>query len=532
MFAYSPSLPKGSACMDCRRRKIRCDAARPICGPCSRAERFEDCEYEGMGVSNVQKLEESISQVRTRIMDLEHAGVFSPQHTPKPTHHSHGPRSTQSGSSSSHRSRSHSSPTAMNPQTLHIALDTLVPYSREVGFFLNQKRFRNACLRMRGDEEDPPVALLNSICLWAACCSSPSGPFASHEDNFLAQALKTATTILPSNHRLKIIYGIQTEMLLCQYFLYKGRLVEAHYHLSVAVSYVVLGGLSGIRSSRGSRSASKSTTISAPRDSVEEGETIIGFWTVFALDKIWSSVLNFPSNFTVDSDAVDTPWPLEMEEYERNLSPQFHSSHTIQRFLDDGSGDSDGPSCLGLLAKSAIFLDKATVMSGQWRPNMTPAETSSFLKPFTKLNTRIQKFRDRLPTPSPVAAAAKARVILAHSIAHAATIQLNRPFMAVNPPCRDLCLAACRSIVWIVRTGGLRDVPSINPIIGSVWTMTVQVLTQEIGRLRHVSNAAALIADMMSGRDEIVAAATFFSKTCPFIQFQLEQMGHAPSDRR
>ncbi|KAJ7765785.1 hypothetical protein B0H16DRAFT_402323 [Mycena metata] len=521
MFAQSPSLPKGSACMDCRRRKIRCDAARPICGPCSRAERFEDCEYEGNGVSGVQKLEESISQVRARIMSLENPGVFPP--------HSSS-RTSQTGPPSSHRSQSHSSSAAaMSPQTVALALDALAPYAPQVGFFLNQKRFRKACLRMRGDEDDPPMALLNSVCLWAACSSS-SGSSTSHENNILAQALKMAPTILSSPHRLKFIYGIQTQVLLCQYFLYKGRLVEAHYHLSVAVSHVVLGGFSSIRSSRGSRSSKAAIPI--PQDSIEEGEAIIGFWTVYSLDKIWSSVLNFSSNFCAESDKVDTPWPLEMEEYERNQLPQqLQSRSTVQRFIDDAS-DADGFSGLAILAKAAILLDRATVVSKQWRANMTQAETAAFLKPFTKLNNRIQQFRDRLSAPSPSASSAKPRIILAHTIAHAATIQLNRPFTTVNPPCHEFCLAACRSIVWIVRTGGLRDLPSINPIIGTIWTMTIQILNQEIMRLRHVPNVGAVVADLTAGRDEILAVASLFSTDCPFMQFQLGQLGMDANKRR
>lgn len=187
-----------------------------------------------------------------------------------------------------------------------------------------------------GHSEELPPALLSSVCLWAACLSS-SEPLASQENNFLSRALKKATTTLSfhllnsvvprtksvhrsSTHRLKVIYGIQIEVLLSQYFFHKGRLVEAQYHLSLAVSYVVMGNLSTIRSSRGSRASSRSPPPNdiSPRDCVEEGELIVGFWTVFSLDKIWSSVLNFPSNFaSEDASDVDTPWPLEMEEYER-----------------------------------------------------------------------------------------------------------------------------------------------------------------------------------------------------------------------
>ncbi|ORY75657.1 hypothetical protein BCR35DRAFT_306164 [Leucosporidium creatinivorum] len=47
-----PALPKGLACSECKRRKVRCDAVKPACGSCRRTARFEGrdetevvCEY-------------------------------------------------------------------------------------------------------------------------------------------------------------------------------------------------------------------------------------------------------------------------------------------------------------------------------------------------------------------------------------------------------------------------------------------------------------------------------------------------------
>ncbi|KAF8191609.1 hypothetical protein K438DRAFT_897624 [Mycena galopus ATCC 62051] len=506
---YSPSsarsLPKGQACLDCRRRKIRCDSVRPICGPCSRAERFEDCEYEGSGTPNIRKLEQSVFQVESRIMELEHQGRPPSLMLERP--YSRGSRDTLD---------------QIPVQILRQALDLFGPCAQEVGFFLNPRRFRYACLHGTGSDE-LPTALVSCVCLWADCISSTE-PMASQENNFLSRALKTATTVLSSPHRLKIIYGIQTETFLCQYFLYKGRLLEAQYHLSVAVSYVVLGDLASIRSSRGSGSSQSPIFL---QDCVEEGEAIIAFWTVFWLDKTLCSVLDFPSNFA--SVQVDIPWPLEMEDYERKqVPPQVQSAHTVQRFMEDAGGDNRDASCLAILAKSAALLDGATVIARRWRANMAPAEITAFLKPFMKLNDRIKNFRDSLPPPNSLAgctSAAKPRVILAHTIAHAATIQLNRAFIAVNPRCRELSLAACTSIVWIVRAAGLRDVAYLNPIIGSLWLLTSQILSQEIAQLRTVPNAGAMVADLTSANDDIAASAALFSKNCPFMLYQVGQLG-------
>ncbi|KAJ7932671.1 hypothetical protein B0H13DRAFT_2514705 [Mycena leptocephala] len=396
MPSYSPpSLPKGQACLDCRRRKIRCDSVRPICGPCGRAERYEDCEYENSGISHVQQLEESILKIHSRIMELENPGIRPPTMLKNP--YTRAQRNSEIGTRQTYpRSQNQSSSRNTHHdfavQTLRLALDTLAPYVREIGFFLNPKRFRNACLRMGGTAEEPPAALLSS-----------------------------------------------TEVLLCQYFLHKGRLLEAQYHLSVAVSYIVLGDLSNIRA-RGHRAPLNHPPY-LPKTTLRRENP------------------SSPSGRVKGPCQVDTPWPLEMEEYERAPQPAL-TLNTVQRFIDD-VGDNGGVSYLAFQAKSAILLDRATIVARQWRPNMTPTETTAFLKPFMKLNKRIEKFRDGLPPPNSITgctSAAKPRIILAHTIAHAATIQLNRTFIAVNPRCRELCLTACWSIVWIIRTASLRDV--------------------------------------------------------------------------
>ncbi|KAJ7494405.1 hypothetical protein B0H11DRAFT_1717609, partial [Mycena galericulata] len=289
----------------------RCDSVRPICGPCRRAARFEDCGYGDAGqIPNIQKLEESISHAESRIMELENPA--NKTRSPRPSVMLKNPYTSSSNSQSPElRFKEHTTSTNLSSRIIDVPLQIFAPHAQAVGFFLNKERFWGACSRMGGGSDELPPALISSVCLWAACLSA-SEPLASQETEFLSRALKLATTTLPSTHRLKIVYGIQIEVLLCQYFLHKGRLVEAQYHLSVAVSYVVMGKLSAIRSSRGS------PPVIFPRDCIEEGELIVGFWTVYSMDKTWSSSLNFPSNFASQSPSdIDTPWPLEMEEYER-----------------------------------------------------------------------------------------------------------------------------------------------------------------------------------------------------------------------
>jgi hypothetical protein len=61
-------------------------------------------------------------------------------------------------------------------------------------------------------------------------------------------------------------------------------------------------------------------TLQEPRDQIKEGERINAFWSVFVLDRCLSVVFGPPLVIS-DMDApgmhIDTPWPLEMETYER-----------------------------------------------------------------------------------------------------------------------------------------------------------------------------------------------------------------------
>ena len=75
-------LPRGDACWSCRRRKLvrkhlgsphtglssfldsqRCDGNRPICGPCRRYQRPQECVFDEKPLSEVQLLERRVSEL-------------------------------------------------------------------------------------------------------------------------------------------------------------------------------------------------------------------------------------------------------------------------------------------------------------------------------------------------------------------------------------------------------------------------------------------------------------------------------------
>lgn len=72
MSAGAAPLQRGSACLSCRKRKMKCDGSRPICQQCSRANRSADCEYDdGKTKTRTQLLQEKIHRLEFRLQQLE-----------------------------------------------------------------------------------------------------------------------------------------------------------------------------------------------------------------------------------------------------------------------------------------------------------------------------------------------------------------------------------------------------------------------------------------------------------------------------
>ncbi|KAJ7144900.1 hypothetical protein C8R43DRAFT_1013406 [Mycena crocata] len=65
-------LQRGSACLCCRKRKLKCDGTRPVCNQCVKMNRDEECEYDDKKQkSRTQKLKEKLSVLEQRLRELE-----------------------------------------------------------------------------------------------------------------------------------------------------------------------------------------------------------------------------------------------------------------------------------------------------------------------------------------------------------------------------------------------------------------------------------------------------------------------------
>ena len=332
----------------------RCDGKHPICGQCDRASRAEDCEYTtGQERSKVQILEDNISRLEARIQELQNPQapqreLHTPQ-TPAPTAmRLHQPYANPSDSTIQDPPRQ----IAENLYVLFyescrlfywppIRLNCFLPFASDFGFFLNIPRFQASMLQPfpLGHPSRPSPALIFSTYLIAIRISND--PLVKpNETSYLTRATQEAATALSGNHPHKIMHSIQAEVLLATYFFLNGRFFEGKYHIANAVSTTISAGLHKLRSS----SPVSTSSLPLQRDVIEEGERIICAWNVFNLDKCWAVALDDSPNFEHSTHAlaakIDTPWPLDMEEFEQvsysshTNQVSFFFSHRYQHFVD------------------------------------------------------------------------------------------------------------------------------------------------------------------------------------------------------
>ncbi|KAF8624196.1 hypothetical protein AX17_007185 [Amanita inopinata Kibby_2008] len=353
----SRPLKRGRACMNCRFLKVKCDGVKPICGPCRRHPKEDDCEYsDGPTRSRTQMLEETVSRLEARLHELEHPNETTPSvtlHDPYPTqlslhHEQHqdpyvikspplvfpsdptysgamspfSPSSTSSSLPSDYTGSNapgmattmpgrhfSASPFVATEESSSMAisnlLDKFLPHASTFGFFLDATRFRNTVL-LPGYHTRPTPALLSTIYLWGTHLSRSSNPnphpnLPHQERTHLHRALQHISTDLLTNHPQKYLHTLQAHVLISYYFFRTGRFIESKTHCACATSLAIAGGLHKIRSVNYVApapigvQADSLVYLPPPRDGEEEVERVNGFWTVFGLSKMLAVALEPPS---------------------------------------------------------------------------------------------------------------------------------------------------------------------------------------------------------------------------------------------
>ncbi|KAK0484959.1 hypothetical protein IW261DRAFT_1560627 [Armillaria novae-zelandiae] len=476
----STHLHKGSACLNCRRRKIRCDGLRPVCGPCLASPGFSDCEYSNRGVTRAQALEEQISVLQSRIQDLEQPGHSDSSITLSDPYHRHRPAEFASAPGVLQ-----SLPDIVDfpAEYRERFLQHFVQQSSEIGFFLDISRFVESL--SSSSRAQPSTALLSAVYLWGIHLS-PMSELSGYEPVILQRAIQAAAQGLSTRHPQIILQCIQAEVLLANYFFRNGRVLEGKYHTTTAVSLVLSARLHKIRSteptSANSLDVGVEATLPPPVDLVEEGERINAFWTVLIVNNCWSAADGSPSNisYTAPDERVDLPWPLDIATYHKgNRSPQYRTSHTIQKFLASDTDDCN--SIIALHAKASILYEQASRVGTKFRPGMQQQEAARFFATFSTLERVIQRFIEALPSPIAIAAqSSTGTTVVIHTLSQMSMIQLHAPFLARNPSSRGRVVAGFRAIVQIIRGFDISRSLFMDPIVGVLWANTSKLLMQEI----------------------------------------------------
>lgn len=220
------------------------------------------------------------------------------------------------------------------------SIEAFLPYSTDLGFFLNPSRFLSWASRhfssyspvpdpyFSSNDEDGSH-LLSAVYVWGAALTN-NQDLKQNSDAYLKRATELVSTALRVGGNLatrtNVVYIIQSEVLLANYFYNAGLFVEGRQHAASAASLVLSHGLHKIASHTVGDSShmhiipTADIELSLPPavDRVEEGERICAFWQVYALEKTWSAVLGRPSLLVENgsmSSCVDTPWPLATEQY-------------------------------------------------------------------------------------------------------------------------------------------------------------------------------------------------------------------------
>ncbi|KAJ4472988.1 hypothetical protein J3R30DRAFT_749637 [Lentinula aciculospora] len=503
---------KGTACINCRQRKIRCDGKRPVCGSCS-ASLPSACRYSDGSASVDQRLQEEIAILETRLHQLENPNDTSRTLT-------------------LHATTSSTSPPPHAP--LNISLNmrqalfrSFLPYSFEFGFFLDYSLSSSLSSSSSSDQLFPSIL---SACQLLGAYLSPVNELSALQSAFLSQALFDVSAGLsrdPTQLARSIVHCVQAEIFLAQYFFVNGRTLEGKYRISNAVSMVLGAGFHKIRSADAYVFQGRAGMHSLP-PSVhpgEEGERINALWQVLIMNACWTAADSSSSNIAYDvpESRIDTPWPLDSGSYSQASFPEsIQSSHTIQSFLSNIPDN--GRSFLAIHAKAAILFERTSLLHHQYRPNMNLADATRFQQTFNNLNSAINNMAAILPPLSDhtLSRSTIRRLLIIHTLCRVASILLHGIFEQRDPTSLGQVITAAESVVMLFRSVNLTDFPFIDPIMGHLWMTTANVFIKEI-RLHFATRMPRRLPlnEMRDSVEFIMATMQIFAPKSSFIERQL-----------
>ncbi|THH22536.1 hypothetical protein EUX98_g8163 [Antrodiella citrinella] len=356
-------------------------------------------------------------------------------------------------------------------------IDAFLPHATQLGFFLHITRFINAYHARNGQLMTAICTLLTAASLWGSHFSSDPA-LRSREDQLLTDATQHLTdSLFVSDISLRdhtILYIIQAEVLLAQYFFFNGRNLEGRYHLSAAGALVLSCRLNLVRSDRHNLSTLNTVGLTEPEDEVQEA---------IPAESVWHGA------------EIDTPWPLSMEAYnEGGLDAVAKSHNTVQRFLGDGRIVSDpNVATLALRAQASALYARAAWLSSQHTDQVERQE--ALHADILAFDECITRFITALTPPSQfdpeVIASGSGSgsvdvphthpdLVLIRTLARVALIRLHSCLKNQDQRSRDACVAAADGAAAVVRDLDLPNLRFVDPLMAILLTTVAQVYIDEI----------------------------------------------------
>ncbi|KDQ08526.1 hypothetical protein BOTBODRAFT_563759 [Botryobasidium botryosum FD-172 SS1] len=309
-------LPPGSACLMCRKRKKRCDAKKPICGPCIKNKTSDQCSYITRQMK--KSLEDRVIELEMHIRDLEvsQSSRIAPRKSvsllaypldrysdtstrpsPRSLHGLAGPLDTPASL------RDPFAGLLGRRQMLTNLRDSLVKVFIKVRwhYFLewNIPRFWSAYGLPPSHPESLHPALLDAMCLLG--CFHTRGAH-TYENLFYARLQRSLCDSLANADRLHD-------------FMRASILGGLYCRLRQRIDSYVL------------HSSNAKSLLSPLRDLVDLGDRVHTWWGLYAVDRISSLVLGTRAVIPIDQEFITTMLPCPLEEYANGAAARATDSY-------------------------------------------------------------------------------------------------------------------------------------------------------------------------------------------------------------
>ncbi|CAE6480842.1 unnamed protein product [Rhizoctonia solani] len=461
------TLPRYSACLLCRSRKVKCDGGHPKCGRCQVSN--QACQYKyPVNTSRTRLLQDKIKDIEDKIRAIEQRREssssaisqarstsiipdFSPANrktlfSSPVSDDSYGLRNPPLADSVSYlldsdissypvtgypcieaaiAGRLSSEGLDISSDSMRCMLTIFVHRRGLTGYKLHTGRV----LYNLSTSPKPVLALLHAILLTA--CHFTQDPELKSWETALLERTKSeieANIVLAHEYGsggYNALYHLQAMLILSQYYFFKSRMLEGHFYTNSTIQFAIAMGIHRLESRMiGDYTAAADAKPRLkrgrwqPQDSIELGEAINLLWGCVARDLIGGVMNGLPPS--LPPEEITTVWPFPLAAYIEN-STLPDDRYSVKELLDPDSSsavaDVSGDNAACLLIKALVLVHYAGKFDTERVSK--PKLTNEWWARFEDCDCAIQRFIETVPpfeagrSPEEVS-----HLVLAHNLSY------------------------------------------------------------------------------------------------------------------